>query len=383
MAKRAIVCVTNDLATDQRVRKTCLTLQKMGFYVIETGTLRKDSLAFNPPYSIRRKRQIFTKGALFYAEYNIRLFCYLLFAKVDLIFSNDLDTLPAAYLVSKIRRKKIIYDTHEYFTEVPELVNRKKVQAIWKGFERLIFPKLKHIITVNHSIANMYSKEYGKNVAVVRNIPPNFQPEHIKTREELNLPTNKHILILQGSGINIDRGAEEAVEAMKYLDDSYLLLIVGSGDVIPQLKEMVIDNNLSDKVIFNDKMPFNELRQYTLNADLGLALDKDTNLNYRFSLPNKLFDYIHSSTPVLASQLPEIANIINSYQVGYFIETHKPKQIAEKIISIFYNVEDYNEIKANCSLASKELNWDNEEKKLIEVIEKLSPPAPRRGSCSA
>ena len=321
--KKAIVCVTNDLTTDQRVRKTCMALMKCGYDVIETGRLLPDSMEFNPPYTIRRTKLGFNSGALFYAEYNIRLFFYLLFAKVDLIFSNDLDTLPAAFLASRIKRKKLIYDTHEYFTEMPELVGRKRVQAIWKAFERTIFPKLNNIITVNDSIARLYAGEYHKEIHVVRNIPPAFHPEKIKSRTELGLPEDNMILILQGTGINIDRGAEEIVLAMKYMEN-IMLLIVGSGDVLTKLKDMVRSEKLEEKVMFRPKMPFEELRQYTMNANLGLALDKDTNLNYRFSLPNKLFDYIHSRIPVLASDLPEIKEIIEKYDIGFFIPNHTP-----------------------------------------------------------
>ena len=365
--KKAIVCVTNDLTTDQRVRKTCMALMKCGYDVIETGRLLPDSMEFNPPYTIRRTKLGFNSGALFYAEYNIRLFFYLLFAKVDLIFSNDLDTLPAAFLASRIKRKKLIYDTHEYFTEMPELVGRKRVQAIWKAFERTIFPKLNNIITVNDSIARLYAGEYHKEIHVVRNIPPAFHPEKIKSRTELGLPEDNMILILQGTGINIDRGAEEIVLAMKYME-KIMLLIVGSGDVLTKLKDMVRSEKLEEKVMFRPKMPFEELRQYTMNANLGLALDKDTNLNYRFSLPNKLFDYIHSRIPVLASDLPEIKEIIEKYDIGFFIPNHTPQAIAETVNRIFENKSRYQTVKLNTGKAGKELSWENEEIKLLNVI---------------
>ncbi|MHB9056806.1 MAG: glycosyltransferase [Paludibacteraceae bacterium] len=370
MSKIAIVCVTNDLTTDQRVRKTCMALMKSGYDVIETGRLLSDSLIYNPPYSIRRPKLWFNTGALFYAEYNVRLFFYLLFAKVDLIYSNDLDTLPAAFLASRIRGKKLIYDTHEYFTEMPELVRRKRVQAVWKKFEKAIFPKLENIITVNYSIANLYSEEYHKKLYVVRNIPPTFKLERIKSRTELDLPEDKKILIMQGTGINIDRGGEEAVLAMKYLED-VILLVVGSGDVIPELKNMVLLEKLEDKVFFKPKMPFAELREYTMNADLGLALDKDTNINYRFSLPNKLFDFIHSGIPTLASGLPEIKDIIDKYDIGYFIPNHTPKVIADTVNRIFENKIRYNNVKENTKTASKELNWENEEKEILKVINSI------------
>ena len=371
MQKIAIVCVTNDLVTDQRVHKTCLTLQKCGFFTIEVGRMLPESLPLQRPYVTKRFKLCFRKGPQFYAEYNIRLFFYLLFAKVDLIFANDLDTLPAAFLAAKIRRKKIIYDTHEYFTETPELVHRPKVQAIWQKIENFIFPKLQVIFTVNDSIAELYKKKYNKNLQVVRNIPPTYIPYRLKTRKELDLPENKHILILQGTGINKDRGAEEVLTAMQYLQNC-ILLIIGSGDVLPALQKMTKELQLENKVIFKTKMPFEELRQYTCNSDLGLAIDKDTNLNYHFSLPNKLFDYIHAGIPVLASDLPELKKIINRYDIGYFLQNHDPKNIAATIEYIFENAERYKTVKSNTEKAREQLCWENEEKNLLQIIQQYS-----------
>ncbi len=368
MPKTAIVCVTNDLSTDQRVHKTCLTLQKCDYWVIEIGRLLPESLPLKRPYFILRKKLWFSKGPQFYAEFNIRLFLYLMTAEVDLIFANDLDTLPAAYLAAKLRKKRLIYDTHEYFTETPELTTRPRIQTVWKKIENYLFPKLTDVLTVNASIAKLYSDKFNKKVQVSRNIPPTFKPERLKTRTELGLPEDKKILILQGTGINIQRGAEETVLSMQYLENT-VLLIVGSGDVIPTLKKMVEDLKLQHKVIFRNKMPFTELRQYTMNSDLGLAIDKDTNLNYHFSLPNKLFDYIHSGIPTLSSGLIELKQIIDRYDIGYYIQNHNPKHIATIIESIFSDNERYNTVKLNTFKAKEELSWENEEKVLIGIIQ--------------
>jgi len=369
MQKTAIVCVTNDLSTDQRVNKTCMTLQKCGYWVIETGRLLPESLPLERSYFTLRKKLWFRKGPQFYAEFNIRLFIYLMTAEVDLIFANDLDTLPAAYMAAKFRNKRLVYDTHEYFTETPELVSRPRTQAIWKKFEDYLFPKLTDILTVNASIAKLYGDKYNKTVHVSRNIPPTFAPERLKTRIELGLPENKRIMILQGTGINIQRGAEETVLAMQYLEN-VALLVVGSGDVFPTLHKMVKEHNLQDKVIFKTKMPFAELRQYTMNCDLGLAIDKDTNLNYHFSLPNKLFDYIHSGIPTLSSGLVELKQIIDQYDIGYYIQNHDPKHIASVVEGIFANETRYNIVKQNTVKAKKELCWEKEEKVLMGIIGK-------------
>jgi glycosyltransferase involved in cell wall biosynthesis len=335
--------------------------------VLEYGRILSDSLPLERAYDTYRVKHFSNNGPLFYAEYNIRLFFYLLFHKTGLIFANDLDTLPAAFLISKIKGVKLIYDTHEYFTETPELTNRPFVQKIWKSIENFIFPKLNTIITVNQSIAELYSNRFGKHIDVVRNIPISFTPSKIKSRIELRLPENKKIILIQGTGINKDRGAEEACQMMEYLDD-FVLLIIGSGDVIPDLKEIIKRKHLEHKIIIINKLPFKELRQYTMNADLGLAIDKNTNSNYYYSLPNKLFDYIHAEIPVLSTKLIEINKIIDQYNIGYYIENHNPEHMANVVRHIFADQETYTDKMKNCSIAKEKLCWEIEEEVLLGSI---------------
>ncbi len=370
--KKVIVSVINDLSTDQRVHRTCVTLYKLGYDVILVGRKQRASLPLTTrDYSTRRMFLLFEKGPFFYAEYQIRLFLFLLFHKSDILISNDLDTLLPNYLISIIKQSNLVYDTHELFCEVPELQLRTFKRKIWKRIERWIFPKLKHVFTVNDSIAKIYTNEYGIPVKVVRNVPfcnqPKIEPFH---RHYLDFPKSKKVIVLQGAGINIDRGAEEAVEAMQYVSDT-ILLIIGSGDVIGKLKQIVTALHLMDRVRFIGKVPLEKLKQYTYHADLGLTLDKDTNINYRYSLPNKLFDYIHAGVPVLSSNLVEIKNIIMQYQIGDCIENHDPKHIADKINTILKDAETLQMWKKNTKIAAAELNWENEEQQLIAVYKQF------------
>ena len=207
MNKKVIVSVINDLVTDQRVKKVCETLESMNLEVILVGRRLSDSPRMDErSYKVHRMKLIFTKGPLFYAEFNIRLTLFLLFNKVDILVSNDLDTLLSNYLISKLKNVPLVYDTHEYFTGVPELDNRKYIKKVWKYIEGRIFPNLEDIITVNDSIAKLYEDQYGIELSVVRNIPRKPKVLIKKSREELALPSDKNIIILQGSGINIDRG---------------------------------------------------------------------------------------------------------------------------------------------------------------------------------
>jgi glycosyltransferase involved in cell wall biosynthesis len=370
--KTSIVSVINDLLTDQRVNKTCLVLQELGFDVLLVGREKKDSVPLTErPYRTHRMKLLFEKGPLFYAEFNIRLFFFLIAHKSDLLFSNDLDTLLPNFLLSKIKKIPLVYDSHEYFTETPELVNRKFVQKVWKKIESSIFPHLRDVITVNDSIANLFKIDYGVDVAVVRNIPPSPTGTINIDIPRINNPDHKSIILLQGSGINIQRGAEELVQAMQFVGNAHLV-IIGGGDVLPQLKTMTVDLALGAKITFLPKMPFELLRAYTSQATLGLTLDKDTNINYRYSLPNKLFDYIHAGVPVLASPLTEIKNIIDSYQVGETISSHEPHALASHISGLLANPEKLATYKANCKIAAKELNWQNEKRALENIIRKYA-----------
>tara|TARA_B100001093_G_C26781587_1_gene994878 strand:+ start:93 stop:929 length:837 start_codon:yes stop_codon:yes gene_type:complete len=276
----------------------------------------------------------------------------------------------ANYIASKIRNKPIVYDSHEYFTGVPEIQNKPIVKIIWTKIEKSIFPKLKFIFTVNDSIARLYKKKYGKNLTVMRNIPNPSKLVRFKSKSELKIPLDKDIIITQGAGINVDRGTEELVEAMKYLEN-VCLLILGDGDVIPQLKKRVKELELENCIMFKKRMSYEKMIQHTKHAQIGLSLDKDSNINYKYSLPNKIFDYIHSNTPILASKLPEIEKIVSGYGIGIFIDNHKPKHIADKIKFMIKNKRLNTKWKKNLKHAAKELIWDNEAKSLKEIYSKI------------
>lgn len=367
--KRVVISVVSDLVTDQRVHRTAMCLQEEGWDVFLIGRRKKDSLPLpDRGYTTRRFRLYFEKGPLFYFSYNLRLFFWLLFHRTDLLIANDLDTLPANYWISRIKACKLIYDSHEYFTGVPELQSRPKVRAVWKFLERRFLPKVDAMYTVNASIAGLYAQEYKIHPQVIRNVPVLSQSTSLGfSRKEAGLPADKKILIFQGAGINIQRGAEEALEAMQYTEQM-LLLFIGGGDVIDKLKREAITLHLEDKVKFLPKMPMDRLAQFTRLADAGLTLDKDTNINYRYSLPNKLFDYIHAGIPVLSSDLPEISRIVKTYELGLLLDSHDPKRIAEKMKELFSDSSRLKQWRDNAARAARELNWEVEKKKLIELI---------------
>ena len=367
--QRVIVSVSNDLSTDKRVDRICNALQRNGYEVLLLGRRKKNSLFLNErSYKVGRMFLLFERGVLFYGIFQMRLFLFLLFSKKAILYSNDLDTLLPNYLISALKKSPLIYDTHELFCEVPELKEKYFKRNIWKAIERYIFPKLKCVFTVNKSIAGIYNQEYNVPVSVIRNVPMiNFKEPFLVTKKGLGIADEKKIILLQGAGINKDRGGEEALQAMQYIHGA-VLLIVGDGDVLPKLRKMSSLLNITHKVKFLPKMPFEQLSAYTRLADIGLSLDKNTNKNYRYSLPNKLFDYIHAGVPILASNLVEVKNIVTYYQIGIIINNIEPNEIALALNRLLTDDKMLRQLKYNTGKAKQELNWEQEEKKFISYF---------------
>ena len=313
---------------------------------------------------------IFHKGFLFYKFFNIRLFFYLLFHNYDILVANDLDTLLPNFLISRLKRNTLVYDSHEYFTGVPELEGRRFVKWVWKAIERAIFPHLKYVMTVSDSIARLYEKEYGIRPVTVMNCSRSSKDIKGLSEEDIGIRSGDLLMILQGGGINIDKGGEELIETMK-ITEGASLIIAGSGDVVQKLKKGVILADLTDKVKFFDIMPWNELMRFTKTADVGLCLEKDTNLNYRFCLPNKLFDYISAGIPVIAGNLLEVSAVIKKYDCGLIIPEITPEEISRAIGILKNDSALLNKLRQNAVIAAEKLTWEKESQKVREFYEKV------------
>jgi len=368
MAKKLItVSVISELTTDQRVIRICTTLQQMGFDVKVIARKFSNSLPLDSYFfKAKRIRCYFRKGFLQYAEFNTKLLFKLLFSKTDYLLSNDLDTLVPNYIVSRLRRKKIFYDTHEYFTGVPELTSHPLKKRIWKFFENRIFPRLPVVYTVNESVKNKYQQEYRNSISVIRNVPatanivPKKIPEHWK---------GKIILLMQGIGINPGRGGLELLETLKYLPANYHLVYIGGGTQWDTIANMRKEWQLEDRVEMIAKVPPAELKRYTPLASLGFTLDGFESENYLFNLPNKIFDYIHAGVPVVATPIPEVKLIIEQYDCGICLISQATRDIARQIEELMNNQQEYQRLKKNTTLAAKELCWENEQQKLIAIYQ--------------
>ena len=356
--KKIIVSITNDISTDQRVEKVCNTLLNAGYEILLIGKKNENSKPLERNYSTKRISVFFKKGILFYAEFNLKLFFTLLFTKKNMLLANDLDTLLPNYLVSLLQRKKIVYDSHELFPEIPELVNRPFAKKIWTVLEKTILPKLKNTYTVCNSIAAFYNDKYATDFKAIINLPT--KKTIVKTTFPFNY-TDEKIILYQGA-INVGRGLELMIETMSFLENC-IFVIIGDGDIFESLKEKAITKNLTHKVYFLGRKNPKELHKITPLANLGISIEEDLGLNYRFALPNKIFDYIQANVPILVSDLPEMKSVVLNYKVGEIVTNRDPKKLAHQIENLLKK-----DFSITLQKAKETLIWEHQEELLLSIF---------------
>ena len=154
------------------MHRICESLAVSGFQVTLVGRELKNSLPLaSRSFRQKRLRCFFNKGFLFYAEYNIALFFFLLFHKTNAICAIDLDTILPCLFVSKIRNIERIYDAHEFFTEMKEVRRRPRVKKFWQGIEKYAVPQFRYGYTVSASLADEFNRLYNTNFITIRNLP--------------------------------------------------------------------------------------------------------------------------------------------------------------------------------------------------------------------
>jgi len=368
---RIIFTVTNDLTYDQRMQRICNTLAENGHAVTLVGRRLPHSISLEiKPFEQKRPQCFFQKGIGFYLEYNLRLFLYLLLARYDAVCSIDLDTLPAGCFATILRRKKRVFDAHEYFTEVPEVVHRPFVKFVWGMVARFCLPFYRHAYTVGPALAQIFEEKYGGlRFGVVRNLPVSRELD-LSLKQKSGLSNLSPLRILYQGALNEGRGIEAMLDAMQYLENVQLVL-AGEGDLSSKLRQKTTDLELGNRVVFMGFVKPDDLKTLTDQAWLGLNLLENRGLSYYYSLANKFFDSVQSCVPILTMDFPEYRALNNEYEVAILLEELNPKSVAESIQRLLDNKALYEKLKQNCLLARKEWNWEMEQKTLLAIWDQV------------
>ncbi|MBS1616064.1 MAG: glycosyltransferase family 4 protein [Bacteroidetes bacterium] len=341
--------------------RICNSLHEAGYEVLLIGRQRPSSKALpERPFLQRRIRQRIDQGKLFYLSYNLKLFFILLFQRADCFCAIDLDTILAVYYASRLRRMKRVYDAHELFTEMEEVVARPRIRELWLRIERHTVPHFPLGYTVNESLAEAYRQRYGLHYAVVRNATV-LQP--------LQIPDKPERYILYQGAVNQGRCFPELIAAMQQVNAR--LIICGEGNFYAAAQALVQQAGLGEKVLFKGYVPPEELRRYTLGAYIGITLFVASSESNKLSLANRYFDYMHAGVPQLAMNYPEYAAINRQFEVAYLLDDARPAEIAGALNSLLQDEALYRRLQGACLKAREVYCWQQEAEQMLRIYEQV------------
>ena len=364
--------VTNDVVTDRRVQRHATTLREAGYDVVILG-----------------RRELPTRhgrGWRFYLEFNIALRRKLQEQKPDIVWANDTDTLLGSWWAAHKMRCKLVLDCHELFPEVPEIQHKPFVKWVWRTLERRLMPKCDALLTVCNSIADYYKEKYGVRMAVVRNISdclnvsmPECLSADTEATQTVNQSSNQalHVLLYQGK-VNLGRGVDWAIDALEWLPQCRLV-VAGDGDLLEQMRAYAQSKPWHDRVEFLGRMMPDALQALTTSFGahsscsrspqaVGLVMLEDMGLNYHYALPNRIGDFVAAGVPMVVSDLPEMSTVVKRFRIGEVMREPGARALAEAVRKVLANgIEHY-----DFTLARRDMDWDNEKKRLLEIIKTLN-----------
>ncbi len=359
--KRIVCTVTNDLNYDQRMIRICTSLSGAGYEVLLVGRKKRNSLPLQPKtFEQKRLFCFFEKGKLFYAEYNLRLFFFLLFVKMHVICAIDLDTILPCLWISKLRHKPRVYDAHELFCEMEEIVSRPGIYTMWKAIERYAVPQFKNGYTIGECYADEFRQMYGVVYQVVRNATV------LKPFKEV-IPDEPYILY-QGA-VNQGRSFETLIPAMKKVHAT--LIICGEGNFYEEAQALVREHQLGNKVSFKGYIPPDQLIAYTRNAYIGITLFTNQGKSNYLSMANRFFDYMHACVPQVCVSYPEYVHVNTQFEVSLLVTDTTEDTIAAALNRLLEEKELYQRLKRNCFNAREEYCWQKQEITLIHFYKEL------------
>jgi glycosyltransferase involved in cell wall biosynthesis len=285
----------------------------------------------------------------------------ILESRPDVIHANDFDTLPSAYLAAKKLECAVVYDSHEIFAENIGIADKKLVKKLIIVAERYMIRRVDRVISVSHAAAKYLGNKYGiEEPRVITNCPYMVGVGSKKSKDEFE--------VLYHGWITRGRGYEEFVEAASLLGENEITFAIrGYGNILEKLVAIARAKKVTDRVRFYEPVEIAELVPEAATSSVGIVITKPVNLNFRLSVSNKLFEYLHAGLPVIMSDIDEHRYLNEKYHFGIILHDVTPKAIAEAAEKLYADSELYNDLKANAVKAADELCWQNEGLKLLEI----------------
>lgn len=286
-------------------------------------------------------------------------------APLRIIHCHDLAPLPIAVRLKQLTGARLIYDSHELQTETKNSTGLRKRANQWA--ERRYIHHVDAMITVSPSIRTWYAGRYPDiPIHLVRNIPnrPEEGVSPVPLREEYDVPDDA-LLFLYLGGLSVGRGIENTLTAFSHECVPHHVVFMGYGPMAGQVKEAAA---ACPRIHYRDAVPPSQVLAHAMGADVGVSLIEDCCLNHRYCLPNKLFESLLAGLPVLASDLPDQADVIRARDGGWVVP-NEPAAIAEMLAGL--TASEGRAKRKGLAERVADLSWENEAGTLLALYRGL------------
>lgn len=325
-------------------------------------------------------------GGLFHScIYQRRLLAAALGARADVYHAHDLDTLAVCWAAAKLRRAGLVYDSHELWLESARHLyeTEQPFRFLERATEKLLAPRAHGVIAVTPGRARVMERMYPsmKKPLVVPNHPfPEALPERDPViRKALGAEGDHTFLVLYQGVVSRHRGLDKLVRAVLLLGESPVrVAILGHDASGGGIRRMAEEAGVLSRLTLHPPVPSEELPRYTASADAGLILFRRDCMNHILSLPNKLFEYMMASIPVIACDLPETGEVLSAHDCGLTVDAEDPAAIARAMEELASDRERAAAAGLRGRAAAlKNYTWDRAERTLLELYFRLSPAEAR------
>lgn len=309
-------------------------------------------------YKLKLHSRINKAKRMVYPVFGMYKIC--LAERPDVVHANDFDTLPIAVMVKKKTKCKVVYDSHEIYTEQPSLKKYPLIKKVLKCIEARLIKKADYVISVSHAASKELGRMYGiQPPTVVTNCSKYYHKENLP-------PKNDRFEVIYHGIVNANRGYEEFAEAGAFVDDGVYLVVRGMGERIEYINSIIREKGLNNARI-DDPVEIPELIPCAAMSMVGVVLTKPVSANYKYTVSNKIFEYIQARIPVIMSDVPEHRYLNERYQIGIIIKNVEAREIADAVNKLYRNEQLYNTLCENVDAAARRLCWEKEYMKLEEI----------------
>ena len=295
----------------------------------------------------------------------------------DIYHAHDVSGLLQCYIASRVRRKPLVFDSHELPLTYMSIRSRW-ILALLTRLVAYIIPQCVEVITVSSPIVEEMRRCYHlPEVSLIRNIPPYKEvPKSERLRQFLGLAPDTRVVLYQG-GLLYNRSLDKLVRAAPFLEPKVIMVFMGptEGTIQSELEALIANEGVSERVKILPPVPYEELLNWTASADIGLIVfARDFSQSIRWCLPNKLFEYLMAGLPVLSSQLDAVVEVIETYHVGRIVDSLAPTTIASSINAMLADPVALAAMRENAlRAAQQEFLWEKEGQKLVQLYERIMP----------